>query len=130
MVGLFVFTSLLWTRLLAVTVAVGVAFWLVRWLAMGKFSIRTPADWGILLLTLMAGVSCLITALPGTTIPQVLRLLTGVLLFYAVVNWTRAIERSDWLLSILALAGLSLSVFALVSVDWAVTKLPFVPENI
>jgi putative inorganic carbon (HCO3(-)) transporter len=125
-VGLLLFTSLVWTQLLVITVVIGTAFWVIRWLATGKISIRTPVDWGNILLVLLVGVSCLITSLPGTTAPQVLRLLSGVIFFYAIVNWSRSIKRSCVLLSMLALVGVSLSLFALVSVDWSPTKLQFV----
>ncbi len=102
------------------------AYWVVRWFASGQVSIRTPADWGNLLLVLMAAVSCLITSLPGSTVPQVLRLLSGMIFFYTIVNWSRSLKRSYLLLSILALLGILLSLFALVSVEWSPTKLQLV----
>ena len=130
MVGLLVFASLVWTRLLPLVVLFGAAFWLIRWLATGKVSIRTPVDWGNLLLLLMAVVSSLVTSLPERTIPQVLRLLLGVIFFYAVVNWSHSNRRINLLISILALTGLALSLFALVSVEWVVLKLPLIPYQI
>ncbi len=46
--------------------------------------------------------------------------------FYTIVNWSRSLKRSYLLLSILALLGILLSLFALVSVEWSPTKLQLV----
>jgi putative inorganic carbon (HCO3(-)) transporter len=127
LLGLVVVASLLWSTLLPLAFALGVIFCFVRWFAFGKPSVRTPADWGVILLFLMAGLSYWITALPEKTSLQVLRLLVGMLLFYTIVNWGSSKSRIGWLVATLVVGGLGLSIIALIGVDWVSEKAQFLP---
>ena len=129
-VGILLFASLIWTDLLALAVFIGVAYWFVRWAAFGKISLRTPADWGIAILVLMAVVSLAITPMPEKSTPQVLRLISGIVIFYAIVNWGISNQRNRIILAILALSGISLALYALISVEWAALKLPILPIQV
>jgi O-antigen ligase len=126
-VGACLLASVAFTSLLAEALAAGLLYWLLRWLAFGCFSRRTPLDWSVGLLALMLPVTLWATPLPGTTLPQVLRLGTSILLFYAVVNWAEDARRLSWLVLGTALVGLALALVAIVSVDWFVNKLNFIP---
>ncbi len=121
-VGLVVAASFLSTRLLLPAVIVSCFFWLVRWAASRRVSLRTPADWGILTLLFMLPVTVWATAYPTTTMPQVYRLLTGVALYYAMVNWTTTQTRLHWLYVGIIGAGLILALSGLVSVTWSTEK--------
>ena len=88
-VALCVAAGVLSTRALPVTLGVAVCFWVVRWLATGRLSVRTPGDWAIGLLLLMIPVTLWATELPDITRTRVLQFLTGVALYYTVVNWGR-----------------------------------------
>ena len=101
-VGLLVLTSLIWNSLLVAAVVTAAAFWIVSWLATGRFSIRTPADWGILVLSMLAGVSYLISPLPQISTVQILRLVSGVLIYYATINWLQSASRTSFFISSLA----------------------------
>jgi len=118
------------SKLLFLAIIVGGAFWLVRWLGSGRLSVRTPADWPILLLLVMTLITLWVTALPEVTYPQVYRLLSGIILYYAIVNWTTSHARLRLLVLGTILAGLSLALFATVSVQWTSSKFPFIPASL
>ncbi|MDX1437107.1 MAG: O-antigen ligase family protein [Anaerolineales bacterium] len=120
--------SVLAPRLLPLSALVLLAFWPVRWLASGRLTRRTPADLLVALLLLMVPVTLGVTAVPDKTIPQTLRLLTGVGLFYAVLNWGVSRRRINLLTTAALAGGLGLAVFAVFSVDWAEGKLAFFPD--
>jgi O-antigen ligase len=126
-VALLVAAAVISARLLPWALGLAAAFWLVRLLAYGHLSLRTPADWGILLLLLMVPVTLWVTPVPETTRTQVFRLLSGVALYYAIVNWSTTTRRLRLLAFGTWLAGLGLASYALVSVQWATDKLPFIP---
>ena len=105
-------------------------FWPLRKLATGAWTRRTPADLPVLLILLSAAVSLAVSALPEISYPQVLRLLTGLALFYAAVNWTDNEDRLRLLCTGLIAAGVALGVLAFFSVDWDGTKFPFIPETV
>jgi putative inorganic carbon (HCO3(-)) transporter len=105
-------------------------FWAVRWVAHGALSERTPADLAIGLLVGMALLSVGITAFPSKTILQVLRLMTGILLFYSIVNWTIDLQQLKLIVLGILLSGLALSLAAPFSVRWAADKLSVLPQAI
>ena len=123
LVGLLVFASLFSTRVLPWAVFLAGGFWLVRWVAYGHPSVRTPSDLGILALLLMVPVTLWITALPETTRILVYRLLCGMALYYAIVNWSTTFTRLRLLMLGIVLVGLLLAVYAMVSVQWVTWRL-------
>jgi len=112
--------------------AVGVAafFWILRWIGRGKPSLRTPADWAILLLVAMIPVTLWATALPEKTIPQAWRLVAGIALYYAIVNWATTSPRVRWLGWGLVTAGFLLALIAPFSVEWSVNKFLLIPDSL
>lgn len=122
--------SMLKTALLPWAVLIALLFWPVRWIANGRPSRRTPVDFGITILVLMIPVTLWATALPEKTIPQVYRLALGILFFYTIINWTGQLRRLGWLVSGVLLAGVGLAGMAIFSVQWATTKLQFIPAAI
>ncbi len=131
LVAIVIGASLVMTRLLPIAVGVSAFFWLVRWVAHGRLSRRTPADWAIGLLVLMILVTLWATSLPDITYPQVYRLLTGIALYYAIINWVTTSPRFHLMILGLAAAGLGLVLIAAVGVEWpSEAKLPFVPESL
>ena len=126
-VAFFIAASMVWPPLLPAAIVVALLFWPVRLLADGRLSVKTPADWPTALLILTIPVTLYISALPEVSKVQGLRLLTGVLLFYAIVNWTRTQGNLRLLLTGITLTGLILALVAPLSVEWAFGKLPFIP---
>lgn len=118
------------SRFLPLAVGVGLGFWPLRWWVSGRFTRRTPADWGMAGLLLMLPVTLWVTAYPHETRVQVLRLLCGILLFYSLVNWANSPARLRWVGRGLALVGVGLAGFALVSVRWNEYKLPFISDAV
>jgi putative inorganic carbon (HCO3(-)) transporter len=53
-----------------------------------------------------------------------------VLLFYAIVNWTRNYYRLRWIVACAILASFFLALFATISVEWAQQKLLFIPASL
>ena len=129
-VALCVAISFISTRFLPIAIIFSAVFWIFRWIAHGHLSIRTPADWPISILVLMTIVSLWVSESPSQTVIQVLRLLTGIALFYAIVNWTVSSQRINWIVVGIVIFGFLLSLFALVSVEWSASKLPFFPPDI
>ncbi len=129
-VSLAVGLSILSARLLPAAVIVAAAFWVVRWVACGSLSVRTLADWPIVVLVLLIPVTLWATPLPSVTVPQVYRLATGILLFYALVNWTNTSSRLRLVFSSTALIGIGLALSAPVTVQWATDKLSFIPDSV
>jgi putative inorganic carbon (HCO3(-)) transporter len=129
-VSLVVALSFISARLLPFALGTIGLFWLIRWLACGSLSVRTPADWPVGLLVFMALVTLWATALPQLTVPQVLRLGTGIGMFYTIINWTTTLQRTRWLVLAILLAGLVLALIAPFSVQWSAGKLPFIPASL
>lgn len=138
LVGAGVLAGFISARALPWTVVLAAAFWPVRWLAFRRFTLRTAADWPLLVLCLLMPMTLWATALPDVTWPQVERLLAGIGLYYALANapasWpstANRLARLRWMVTGAALATLGLSAFAFFSVDWAIAgKLPFIPGSL
>jgi len=119
------------TRALPLAVGIALLFWPIRWLAVGRLSVRTAGDWAAGLLVLWVPVTLWATALPDVTRPQVYRLLIGILLYYAVVNWAGSLSRLRLLVIGVISAGLVLALSAPISVQWfAEGKFTFIPETV
>lgn len=130
LVGLLVFAGLFSTRVLPWAVFLAGGFWLVRWVAYGHLSVRTPADLGILALLLMIPVTLWTTALPDVTRILVYRLLCGVALYYAIVNWSTTFTRLRLLMFGIISVGLLLAVYGMVSVQWVAGRLALLQSTL
>jgi hypothetical protein len=73
-------------------------FWIVRWLAYGQLSRRTPIGWPIFLVTLTVPVILWRISYLEAAVLQVYPLVCGVAIFYAIVNWAVNETRLRWLL--------------------------------
>jgi putative inorganic carbon (HCO3(-)) transporter len=129
-VGALVAAGMVSSRLLLPALAVALLFWPLRRLVCGHFTRRTPPDWAILLLALTAGLSLWVTSFPDTTFPQIYRLLGGIALYYAIVNWTISPARLRWITGGVIAASLFLALMAPFSVQWGVSKFPFIPATL
>lgn len=138
-VGLCVAASIISTRFVPLALGVAALFWLIRWLAYGTPTVRTPADAPVALLVLMLPVTLWITPLPEVTHPQVYRLLLGIALFYALINWSTTAARLRLLFSGFVLAGLALALGATITIDWVAwsqaraisdSRVPFIPLSL
>lgn len=95
-----------------------------------RWWLATPLDVPILVLLGMLPVTLWATPLPAVTLPQVWRVLNGVVLYYATVRWCTTPERLRLGLYGALLIGVGLAAFAPFSVTWAGTKLPFIPAGV
>jgi len=129
-VALAVAGSIASIELLPVAVGVAGVFWIVRWVAYGYASRRTALDLPILFLVLLLPVTLLVTALPQKTFPQVLRLLSGIGLYYSLVNWVNSELRFRLASIAMVLVGIGLCIFAPFSVEWEIAKVPFLPASL
>lgn len=111
----------LWPAVVAVTLG----FWLLRFVATGHFSERTPADWPLVLLILLVPVTLWATALPAVTWPEVLRLLAGMSLYYAIVNAPARVRRV--IAAGLVAVGLALALVAPLGMEAVMGRLGFIP---
>jgi len=117
-------------RFLPIALIIALLYWIIRWIAYGHFSINTPADWTIGLLVLTTMITIWITLVRGVEMYQVYRLLYGIAIYYAIVNWAVSFQRIKWIVVGIVIFGLFLAVFALVGVEWSASKLTFFPSYI
>jgi putative inorganic carbon (HCO3(-)) transporter len=129
-VGGLVAASMIWIQLLPAVVITGLGFWLLRWVVYRYFTRRTPADWGIFLIVLLAVTGFWLAGRSEDVLVQVLRLLSGVVLYYSVVNSIETEGRNTYLILGFLLAGISLSFFALIGVQWADDKIAIIPPTV
>ncbi len=127
LVAIALAASLISSRYLIIAVITPAIFCLIRLAVNGHVSYRTTSDIPILFILLIIPITLWVTALPEITIVQVLRLLSGIGLFYTTVNWANTIKRLRLIINGLLLAGIGLALFAPFSVTWS-TKLPFISE--
>lgn len=127
-IGALIAAGMLSNTMLVVTSIAGVLFLGIRKAARGRFSTRTPLDLALLPMMLMLPVTILVTPLLGHTLPQVLRLLSGIVLYYAMVNWTRNLQHLRLLSNGMILIGVALALIAPFGVKWFTNKLPFIPN--
>jgi putative inorganic carbon (HCO3(-)) transporter len=130
LVGLVVVGSLVTSRLLPLALVVAALFWVIRWIATGRLSSRSVADWPIGIMALLLPLNLWASALPERTLTQLFRLLSGIALYFAILNWTNTHARLRWLVVGVIVAGLILALSAPFSVEWAVQKLSVIPEVI
>jgi putative inorganic carbon (HCO3(-)) transporter len=121
-IAILVVAGMVSSRWLPAALVGGVLFWLIRWLLTGQFYKRNPTDWGLAVLLLTLPVTLWVTLLPQTTLTQVLRLLGGIALFYAVTDWVDSPFRLRRLAIAAGAAGLVLALSAIVMVEWPLTK--------
>lgn len=133
-VALLLMASVASTAALPIALAVAALFWPIRWLAYGSPTLRSAADWPLALLFVSLPVTLWATALPAVTQVEVLRLLTGLALYYAIVNWAghaHVRRHLRWLALGLAAVGLALALAAPFTVAWIVAgKLLLIPEGL
>lgn len=127
-VGGVVGASVVFPQLLLAAVLTAAFFWPLRRMVTGRWSVRTPGDLAILLLLLMAIISGWVSPLPQISYPQIYRLLSGMALYFTIVNACQKRESLRLLLWIFSLSGLFLALIAPLSVDWPLGKLFFVPD--
>lgn len=119
-------------RLLPIALIIAAAFWPLRWIAQRHLSVRTPVDAPIIVLILLLPVTLWATSEPATTIPQVMRLLTGIALFYTVVNWTTDRQKMETIFVSIMIAGFVLALVSPISVAWSFNagEFPFIPISL
>ena len=72
--------------------------WVLRWAATGHLTVRTPVDAPALVLVLLLPISWYFSADKAMTDPALYRLISGVALFYAVLNWAAPARRLEGVL--------------------------------
>jgi putative inorganic carbon (HCO3(-)) transporter len=120
--------SFIWSPALWVAVCVGVVFALLRWISLGRITRRTPADWGIACLIAVTIFSGIATRTWYENHTQYLRLGTGIVIFYAIVNWEQVRDRINTGILGVILVASGLCIFAAIGVEWAVDKFPLLPR--
>ncbi|HNB51069.1 MAG TPA: O-antigen ligase family protein [Anaerolineales bacterium] len=135
-VGIVVLGSMVLSSLLPWAVGVILGLWVARWIGLGYPSVHTSVDGPMLILALLVPVNYWVSPIPEKSLPQLLRLLTGLGLFYALVNGF-ALQTAEtvrkwfrWVVWGGFLGIIGLSIFSLFSVEWATYKLPFIPPFI
>jgi len=121
--------SMLFERLLLPAVILIGVLLAIRLVTKAGFK-RTPVDWGIAGLILMFPITLWATAIPAITITQVLRLLAGIGLFYAIVNGIKVKTHLQFASLGITILGIALALIGLVNTTWILDKLPLIPGSI
>jgi len=127
LVALAVGLTLIKTSILPIAIIVGICFWIIRWFVCKYLSLHTPVDWLIFLFLLILPITIWISPLREKTLTQIYRLLTGITLFYAVINWSTNKRRIEWLFMGVIALGAIFSLLAPFMVKWETHKVPFFP---
>ena len=96
--------------------------------AKGPVLLRTPIDIPVALLSVLAVISLWTTPDLSRSAPQVLRLLSGIGLFYITVAWAQDRRRMAWILRLILVARLTLALLAPITVAWITDKVVLVPD--
>lgn len=88
---------------------------------------RSPLEWPLLILSLAAALSPLVTAVPAVTALQLSRFFAAIIGLYGIVVWARTRARFQFLALCLVLLGVGLAVGAPFMVDWNLNKGGFIP---
>lgn len=112
-------------RLLPVALATILLFGLIRWLANGRLTQRTPLDLPIVGLIALLIMTAWLSPRPDLTLPQIMRTLNGIGLYYALINSPLSAQR---VANGFLLMGLALALISPFVVEWFPgAKLPFIP---
>ncbi len=131
LIGPVLAAGLVAPRVLPAALGFAASFWLVRKLAWGRATARLAGDWLIYVLVVLIPVSLWVTPLPDVTRRQALWLLSGIAIYFAVLNWGRTFRRERVLVFGVVGAGLCAALVAPVAVVWVTDiKLTFIPEAI
>jgi len=102
--------------------------WVVRRLATGAFTVRTPADLPLICLLLMAGVGLYASVDVQTSLPAFWRLLLGVAIYYGLANAARDRRTLRLLTLLMAAGGLGIVLLTLVATKWDAVRLLNLPQ--
>lgn len=98
--------------------------WLVRWVARGYVTVRTPLDMPILGLVVMLPLTLYASVNLQLSLPKLTGIILGVATFYSIVNAVRT-RKDIWLITgLFLLGGVGISLLSLVGTDWIATKFP------
>ncbi len=109
---------------------VAALFWPLRRSVLGRWSVRTPVDWPVILLVLTIPVTLWATSQPDVTLPQAARLLAGAALFYALVNWAGENQKLRIVAALMLAICLLIALAAPFVVQWNTLKLAFIPTSL
>jgi putative inorganic carbon (HCO3(-)) transporter len=125
-----VFASFIFEQALAVGLALAGAFAIARFIdSQGVFP-RSSLDPAICILTITALGTLIFSADRVITVPQVMRLLLGIALFYAMVGRVKTRAHLGWIVAGTMLSAIGLALYAPINVEWITTKLPVIPAGI
>jgi putative inorganic carbon (HCO3(-)) transporter len=102
--------------------------WLCRWEVRGYPTMRTPADWPIVVMMLMTIVGLYPSVDLSVSLVVLCQVVAGVGLFYGMVNWTQSGRRVWQVVFLLMASGLALAMVAPLGTTWSRTKLFSVPH--
>jgi putative inorganic carbon (HCO3(-)) transporter len=100
-----------------------IGIWLMRWWARRSPLQYTPLNTALLLLLVMIPVAVWASAVRDLTAEALAYLLAGVILFGAVVHWTRQAGRAWWIWAGLVAVGLALAALAPLGMQVSDSKL-------
>ncbi|HEB65797.1 MAG TPA: hypothetical protein ENJ02_09685, partial [Chloroflexi bacterium] len=109
LVGLLVAAAFVKTALLPWPVIAFALFFVLNGVLTRRWWTRTPLDLPAAGLLLMLPVTLWATALPEITVPQVWRVLNGVVFYYAIVRWCVDESRLRLLVYGVLLAGVGIA---------------------
>jgi putative inorganic carbon (HCO3(-)) transporter len=106
--------------------AVPLVFWGVRLFVTHRLTQPSPLSIPITGMTLMLGISMLATFSPSLSLPKVVGIYFGIILYFVIINnlsWNLAVH---FLLPAILVAGFTIAVLSLFGMEWTESKLPIV----
>ena len=125
-----VLAGMFWSPALIVAPLVGLGFAFLRLGVEKRLPGPTPTDPAILLFALLLPFNYALAAVPEQTLQPILRILGGIALYYAAVNWCRTVVHLRWLDAATGVIALGLCLLSLISVNWTSGKLFFIPTSV
>ncbi len=132
MVAAAVLAGMIWFPALIIAPLLGIIYALLHLIIEKHLAEPTPADLSILFLIVVLPINLLLTHISSGGTNVALRLLGGIALFYAVVNWCQTTSRARWLIAFTGMAALGLSTLSLIDINWTkyTSKFYFIPSSI
>jgi putative inorganic carbon (HCO3(-)) transporter len=129
LVGGTVAASFLSIYLLPLAIIIELFFMLNRIIRERRISRLTPVDGLVISFLFLLFLISLIKNPSYQSIIQLLRILSGIAFFYAIVNWCKSLPRIRIIYLGILLLGCLLALISIFSVTWPVGKLTIIPMN-
>lgn len=130
LIALVVFAGMVWIPLLWAAPMLGLVYLFLQRAVEKRFQSNSVIDVAAILFVIVLLFNIALAVIPENTLYPLLRILSGIALYYAVVHWSRNGISLRWLSVLTGFATLGLCLFSLIAVNWTSGKLFFIPLSV